>query len=209
MFKELGTNIGNWFSNLVTETYNNTVSIGNWFGELGTNIGNWFSNLGSSIGGFFTDLWNNIKTLPNSIWEAFRTGLLWLFVPEEGYFDNKVEEIKVAINEKIPYQQYLNSLKDIESITDLTGDTDEITVGIDLNNYSVLDKFTVSMSNFIDFSIFSQYKNTWYSWVRVVVYIGLVIYNINQTIKMFNGFTAVDGSIRDVQNNIIGGNGKK
>lgn len=147
--------------------------------------------------------------MPNTIWEVFREGLLWLFVPEEGYFDNKVEEIKVAINEKIPYQQYLDSLKDIESITDLTGDTDEITVGIDLNNYSVLDKFTVSMSNFIDFSIFSKYKETWYSWIRVVVYIGLVIYNINQTIKMFNGFTAVDGSIRDVQNNIIGGNGKK
>jgi len=154
-------------------------------------------------------LWNNVATLPNKIWNLFESGLLWLFVPEEGYFDNKIEEIKVAVNKKIPYQQYLNSLKDIESITDLTGDTDEITVGIDLNNYSVLDKFTLSMSNFIDFSIFSQYKNTWYSWVRVVVYIGLVIYNINQTIKMFNGFTAVDGSIRDVQNNISGGNGKK
>jgi len=128
---------------------------------------------------------------------------------KNGYFDNKVEEIKTAINNKIPYQQYLDSLKDIESITDLTGDTEDITVGIDLNNYSVLDKFTISMSNFIDFSIFSKYKETWYSWIRVVVYIGLVIYNINQTIKMFNGFTAVDGSIQNVQNNISGGNDKK
>ena len=79
-------------------------------------------------------------------------------------------------------------MKDIESVTDVTGDTDDITLGIDLKNYSVLDKITLNMNKFIDFSIFSKYKGMWYSWIRVVVYIGLVIYNINQTIKFLRGF---------------------
>lgn len=60
------------------------------------------------------------------------------------------------------------------------------------------------MSKFIDFSIFNNFKSTWYSWVRVVTYIGLVIYNINQITKLFNGYGAVEGSIRDVQSNIKG-----
>lgn len=82
----------------------------------------------------------------------------------------------------------MESLKEIESITDITGDTDNITLGIDLKNYTVFDKLTINMTKFIDFSIFSQYKSTWYSWIRVVIYIGLVIYNINQTIKFLRGF---------------------
>lgn len=177
LFSELGTNLGNWFSN------------------LGTTIGNWFSSLFDTLGGFFSSLWGwlgniweGIKSLPSTIVDLLKTALQWLFVPEQNFFTDKVEEFKTALNEKIPYQQYIQSLKDIESITDVTGDTDEITLGIDLKNYSVLDKITLNMNKFIDFSIFSKYKGTWYSWIRVVTYIGLVIYNINQTIKFLRGF---------------------
>lgn len=93
-------------------------------------------------------------------------------------------------------------MKEIESVTDALGDTDEITTSIDLNNYSITDKLTINMNKFIDFSIFSKYKETWYSWIGVVVYIRLVIYNINQTIKFLRGFGITEGSIRDVQNSI-------
>lgn len=127
---------------------------------------------------------------------------MWLFVPEENYFNDKVEELKVSLNEKIPYQQYIEELEDLKNISNNTKGSGNISLGIDLNNYSVLDKFTVNMSNFIDFSIFSQYKSTWYSWIRVVFYIGLVIYNINQTVKFLRGFGIAEGSIRDVQSNI-------
>lgn len=156
--------------------------------------------MGHDIGSWFVDLWNNILTLPSTIWNLFKDGLIWLFVPEDNFFEDKIEVFKTALNEKIHYQQYLDSLHDIESITDLTGDTDEITLNIGLQNYSVLDKFTVNMNKFIDFSIFSRFKATWYSWIRVIVYIGLVFYNANEVVKFFNGFGAAAGSIRDVSN---------
>ena len=65
------------------------------------------------------------------------------------------------------------------------------------------------MNKFIDFSIFSKFKSTWYSWIRVVVYIGLVIYNINQTVKFLRGFGISEGSIRDIQNNVYSKEGVK
>ncbi len=155
-------------------------------------------------------MFSNIQALPGTIVDLLKSALQWLFVPEENYFTNKINEFKTALNEKIPFEQYLDSLKEIEQVSDVTGDTDDITLGIDLNNYSVLDKVNVSMNKFIDFSIFSKFKSTWYSWIRVVMYIGLVIYNINQSIKFFNGFGITEGSIRDVQNNISSkGSGKK
>lgn len=192
--------MGTWFSDLST-------NIGAFFADLGNSIGTFFSDLWEDIGnffsplwGWFSNLWEGIKNIPVTIWNFFKEGLLFLFIPEENFFTDKVEEFKTALNEKIPYQQYIESLKDIESVTDVTGDTDNITLGINLNNYSVLDKFTINMNKFIDFSIFSKYKGTWYSWIRVVTYIGLVIYNINQTIKFLRGFGITEGSIRDVQN---------
>lgn len=154
-------------------------------------------------------MWESIKSIPSSIWELFKEGLIWLFVPEENYFNNKVEEFKTALNDKIPYQTYLQSLKDIETITDVTGDTDDITLGIDLNNYSILDKITININKFIDFSIFSKFKTTWYSWVRVVVYIGLVLYNVNEVVKFFNGFGAVSGSIKDISTGLSSTNSNK
>lgn len=140
--------------------------------------------------------------MPQIIWELFKEGLLWLFVPEDNYFNDKVDELKISLNEKIPYQQYIEELENLENISNTTRGSGDISLGIDLNNYSVLDKLTINMSNFIDFSIFSQYKSTWYSWIRVVFYIGLVIYNINQTVKFLRGFGIAEGSIRDAQSNI-------
>lgn len=161
-------------------------------------IGDFFNTLW----GWLNNLWEGIKAIPSNIVELLKSALQWLFVPEENFFTDKIEEFKTALNEKIPYQDYIQSLKDIESVTDALGDTDEITTSIDLSNYSVTDKLTINMNKFIDFSIFSKYKETWYSWIRVVVYIGLVIYNINQTIKFLRGFGITEGSIRDVQNSI-------
>ncbi len=175
------------------------------FSQLFTNLGDFFTSLWD----WLSNLWESIKSIPSSIWELFKEGLIWLFVPEENYFNNKVEEFKTALNEKIPYQTYLQSLKDIESITDVTGDTDDITLGIDLKNYSILDKITINMNKFIDFSIFSKFKPTWYSWVRVVVYIGLVLYNVNEAVKFFNGFGAVSGSIRDISTGLSSTNSNK
>lgn len=83
----------NWFKDLFNKTSDifdkvkeGFENIGKWFSELGTDIGDWFKELGTNIGGFFTDLWNNIKTIPDSIWDLFKEGLLWLFVPEERLF---------------------------------------------------------------------------------------------------------------------------
>lgn len=84
-----------------------------------------------------------------------------------------------------------------------------ITTSIDLNNYKLTDRFSLSMSNFIDFSIFNQYRDTWFTWVRVVVYVLLIIYWLNEIMKFLRGFHIAGGSSAYVsQNNQTGGNVK-
>ena len=82
-----------------------------------------------------------------------------------------------------------------------------ISTSVDLNNYKLTDKFTISMANFIDFSIFNQYRDIWFTWVRVVVYILLIIYHLNEVMKFLRGFHIAGGSSTYVNQNIqTGGN---
>lgn len=133
-----------------------------------------------------------------------------LFVPDDNYFTGKVDTLKSDLNEKIPYQEYQNELNKVDEIAQNAGNSSNgISTSIDLNNYKFSDKLTINMKRFIDFSIFSKYRDTWFVWVRVIVYILLVLYWINEISKFFRGFSISSYSTSNVnQNTQTGGNDK-
>lgn len=127
------------------------------------------------IGNFFTDLWDLF---------------VGLFVPEENYFTDKINNMKYKISQKIPYQDYIDmfeTVKQVQSGEDIT---------IDLNGYKI-GNTNINAKKFIDFSWVSKYKNTWYSWVRAFVFVFLIIYNINQIIKLFRGYNVAERSFKN------------
>ena len=96
------------------------------------------------IGNFFT-----------SLWDFF----IRLFVPEDDYFSNKINDMKNKISQKIPYQDYVDmfeTVKQVESGEDIS---------INLNGYKI-GNMNFNIPKFINFSWVSKYKNTWYAWVR-------------------------------------------
>lgn len=109
-----------------------------------------------------------------------------LFVPSDGYFDNKIENIKSNISKKIPYQDYVDMFETVKQVQ--SGED----ISIDLNGYKV-GNMNFNTKKFIDFSWITKYKNTWYSWVRGVLFIFLIIYNINQVMKLFRGYNVAEG----------------
>ena len=117
-----------------------------------------------------------------------------LFVPEDDFFSDKINSLKDDLNSKIPIDNYIATLEEIENAGSTSTYSDDIPLSVDLNNYNLLDKIKITLNNFIDFSIFSNYKDTWYSWVRVFIYIMLVIYNVNEIIKFLRGFSITNGS---------------
>lgn len=107
-------------------------------------------------------------------------------MPEEDYFDNQVNDIKLKISEKIPYYDYVQMFGTLEQVTS----GDDISVGI--SGYEVGGQH-FSDSDFIDFGFITRYKDIWFSWVRGFVFVFLIIYNINQVIKLFRGYNVADG----------------
>ncbi len=107
--------------------------------------------------------------------------------------------MKYKVSQKIPYEDYKNmfeTVKQVQSGEDIT---------IDLNGYQVGSK-KLNFDRFVDFSWVSRYKNTWYAWVRGFVFVFLIIYNINQIIKLFRGYNVADGVSKLNENSNSGGN---
>ncbi len=125
--------------------------------------------------------------------------LQWLFVPDDNYFSNNIDSLKSSLSEKIPYEDYIDMFGDIENVEG--GNTSNI----NLNGYTVAGK-QFGLNNFINFSWILQYKETWYSWARGIVFILLIIYNINQIMKLFRGYSVGEGSSR--VNESVGGGEK-
>ena len=109
-----------------------------------------------------------------------------LFFPSDNFFNDKVEDMKNKISQKIPYQDYINMFETIQQVE--SGEN----ISIDLKGYKIGNS-TFNINNFIDFGWITEYKETWYSWVRGVIFILLIIYNINQIMKLFRGYNVAEG----------------
>lgn len=127
--------------------------------------------------------------------------LKWLFIPKDDYFSNIKETLLSDLRTKLPYESYINMFSTILDIAD-DGQMSDISI----NNYKV-GNLNINMPNFIDFSIITQYRSTWYMWVRGFTFIFLIIYHINQINKFLRGFNITDGSIIKASES-IGGNKK-
>ena len=127
--------------------------------------------------------------------------LKWLFITKDDYFSNIKETLLSDLRTKLPYESYINMFSTILDIAD-DGQMSDISI----NNYKV-ENLNINMPNFIDFSIITQYRSTWYMWVRGFTFIFLIIYHINQINKFLRGFNITDGSIIKASES-IGGNKK-
>ena len=125
--------------------------------------------------------------------------LQWLFVPDDEYFSSNIDTLKSSLSAKIPYEDYIDMFGTIENING--GNTSNV----NLNGYIVGGK-QFSLNNFINLNWIFQHKETWYSWARGIVFILLIIYNINQIMKLFRGYSIGEGNSRISDSN---GGGEK
>lgn len=125
--------------------------------------------------------------------------LKWLFIPKDDYFSNIKETLLSDLRTKLPYESYINMFSTILDIAD-DGQMSDISI----NNYKV-GNLNINMPNFIDFSIITQYRSTWYMWVRGFTFIFLIIYHVNQISKFLRGFNITDGSIIKASESMKGG----
>jgi hypothetical protein len=89
-------------------------SVGEWFATLKDAFGMWFKDLGDSLHGWFTDVVDTVTGLPATIVQGFNDLLNLLFVPEDGFLNDKVSSLKTTLAGRFhmeTYDQMMNALK--------------------------------------------------------------------------------------------------
>ena len=90
---------GGWWSNAWDSIGDFWDSISNFFGETLDFLVSPLSNIGDALGNFADGLWE-IKNSISNFFSNFWSGLVGIFVPQEGFLDSKIEETKTIINDK-------------------------------------------------------------------------------------------------------------
>lgn len=102
-FKDLGSDLAGWFKDL-----------GGWFKDLGSDIGGWFKELGTNLKDWFKGVKDSILGLPQTIIDGISSLFQFLFVPADGFLNDKVTSLKTALAGRFhmeTYDQMMNALK--------------------------------------------------------------------------------------------------
>ena len=184
--------VGEVISNIFSPLFDFIINILDWLNPFSENfillrLWNFLADIVSFINPFSDNFLG--KKIVSLIGDLLKS----LFVPEDDYFTNKIDSLKTSLNDRIPYQQYLDDMDSLKNANN-TRNNNDISTFVSLNNYTITDKLVINMNKFIDFGIFSKYKSTWFVWVRVVIYVLLLLYNINEFTKTLRGVGVINSA---------------
>ena len=186
------------------------------FTDLGDTIGSFFTSIGDRISGFFSSLWENIKQsftdlkqwfvdLGNRIQGFFVElyndiveGLKKLFIPADGYFDSKKEELETFCVEHFGamYQVPDMVIDIIEKFTTISPGEPSITVpAIEFDfqgkHYQLTDDISYSFSWVNDSTNALYYFYKFYrGFVTIILFLAFANYCIKKYNEVFAGSDA-------------------
>lgn len=128
----------------------------------------------SDILDILRDVWDFIKSIPSRIIELLKDLLIFLFSPKDSFFNDWSNKFKSMLGQKLPYDTYNNFLSDVRDITKYRLDDIKITV-------------CGTQVTILSFKIYYEYEDTIYEWIRGVMFLVLVFYNLNQIYKLIRG----------------------
>lgn len=136
-------------------------------------------NLGANIWSFFyeplQDIWESIQSLPDIIIGGINELLVMLFVPEEGYFENKFNDIRTTFISKIGVD-----VDDLEVLQDADG--------VNLDNLGAFSGTIYGQNvKFVDLSFLDEIKPMIHNLARGFIYPLLLLYNMNQIYFLIRG----------------------
>ena len=117
--KAIFSSIGNLPKNIAN-------AIGGFFSALGDRISGFFSNLINSMSNFFIELGNKVVQLGSTIINGIIDGLKSLFIPEDDYFTNWLNNFRTLLNNKLgfltyPFELFANVINRFLNLNDGTG----------------------------------------------------------------------------------------
>lgn len=134
-------------------------------------VGDFILDIPSDITDGVTGIWDGIKSLPGLIADAFRELLKELFLPDAAFFNNWNNKFHLMLADKLPYDTYNNFFDDLKEIS--RSKLKDITINIYGQECTVLS-----------FKWYYNNEDTINDWIRGIMFVVLVFFNINQMYKL-------------------------
>lgn len=198
----LASNIAKGISDVFSDFFANIVKILDYLNPFSENF------ILNGVFKFLNEILSYINPFSENFFvykllELLKDLLNLLFVPDNNFFSSHLDDLKYKLSEKIPYQDYIDMFETIQQVE--SGED----ININLEGYKIGNN-TYNIKDFINFNWITKYKKTWYSWIRGITFVLLIIYHINQMMKLFRGYSIGDGSSKnDNQITEQAGGGKK
>lgn len=141
-----------------------------------------FKNPIGSIIDAFDSLLDFLMGLVKALVDAFGELLKLLFVPDDGYFDKKINALNKTLQSRIKTQDYEDLLHSLQLAGRARAGLPNLTV--------TLWGQTVTV---VDFGFYAKYQSTIYGWVRGVMFVLLLFYNVNNIYKLVRRDTLQNG----------------
>ena len=119
--KNLGSTIVDGLAGFFDKVVSAVKAVGSAVGDFSKAVGGWFKDLGSDLAGWFKDLggWfkgvkDSILGLPQTIIDGINSLFQFLFVPADGFLNDKVSSLKITLAGRFhmeTYDQMMNALK--------------------------------------------------------------------------------------------------
>lgn len=133
--------------------------------------------IGSLVSGF-TSLLSFLGGLVSAIGDLLKA----LFVPSDDFFDSKFNMLSKTLGTRVKTQDYEELLASLQVATRASSLPD-MTATIMGHQLTI-----------VDMSWYSDYQTTIYGWVRGVMFVLLLFYNINQVYKLIRRDTLQNGT---------------
>ena len=115
-----------------------------------------------------------LQSIPSSILNGLKDLMIWLFVPDNNFFNDWGNNFKNSLHERLPYDIYTDFLEDIKTIK--SSKLEDVTITIYGQEVVVLP-----------FSIYYKYEKKIDGFISGFMMIMLVFYNLNQMYFLIRG----------------------
>lgn len=106
--------LADWFKSIIKGIKDFSSSVGDWFATLKDAFSLWFKDLGDNLHGWFANVVDTVTGIPSTIIDGFNKLLNLLFVPSDGFLNDKISDLKSALADRFhmeTYDQMMRALK--------------------------------------------------------------------------------------------------
>lgn len=142
--------------------------------DIVTDVGDIAVSFPGDVADTISNIWDSVLDLPGNILSGLKELLISLFVPSDIFFNNWNNKFKNMLITKLPYDTYNSFFNDIKAISRTK--LNDVTVNLFGKECTVLT-----------FSWYYDNEETINHWIRGVMFIVLIFFNLNQMYKLIRG----------------------